>query len=446
MATIFRSPLFTPRGSPSVSRVPHTAQADVWQNLRLTLRAPVAANPQHNYDFPNPQVRLFPLEGRTYTDPSEFWLLKDKFFGAAGEPPSPFNQPNPIGYPFPLENRTQFDTFYRTGQERFFEGPGQTQTYDYPNPRVRPFPIENLTLTDSGLALTTVVAQAPFSQTDWPNPRGPQFAIDNRTETDPSEVWLLKDQFFGGAGQPPVQTDWPNPGIAARMIDLRTWTQTHVLDTLAPITARPFTQTEWPNPTLKPWTPEFRTLADPSEFWLLKDTFFGGPGQPTSPHDWPNPTLKVWTPEGRTWTDGPQPQPVIPIFGLTAPNPTLKRPDLRLWSWAFTAGSYLFLRKPFNQQDWPLPLRRDRYAFIRNFSEPDQLVRGNFISFGATDDTDATDVFSGYRAVPILTTGFLFDPAIFDPDLFDDGLTRRGNAYKAVSIDPVRDADDTGDD
>jgi len=299
MATLFRAPLFTLRGSASVSRVPHAAQADVWTNRISTLFV-VPPKPFKQTDWPNPlrSDTRFPLDNRTEADGSEFWLLKDTFFGGPGQPPSTFAQPNPVikAYPYPLRSFVQTFDFFAVLQAPFSQD-------DWPNPTPARFVPEHRTQADgTEFWLLAPATASPFSQLDWPTPRGATPAIDNRTEADGSEFWLLKDTFFGGAGQPPSPTPGVNPRGYSYAIDGRTWIQSHLLDTLAPVsTTAPFTPIDWPNPGLKAFPVEDRSLIDPSEFWLLKDTFFGGAGQPPTYLAQPNPRGYVPPADVRTW-------------------------------------------------------------------------------------------------------------------------------------------------
>jgi hypothetical protein len=106
VATVFRPAVVTriwPRGSVPDTHVP--------PNLVLTTLkgkdkffGPAGMAPV--YDWPNPRGAPFPLENRTFLDPSEIWLAgKDKFFGPAGKAPV-YDWPNPRGATPSIELRT----------------------------------------------------------------------------------------------------------------------------------------------------------------------------------------------------------------------------------------------------------------------------------------------------------------------------------------------------
>src|SRR5437773_1374935 len=111
---------------------------------------------------------------------------QDQFFGVAGNPN--YDWPNPtLRKPPPVDNYTWRDPLKLNllGKDQFFGAPGQPLVYD------------------------------------WQNPRGYAFPTENRTYIDASEFWMLKDAFFGLAGNP--NFDWPNPRSATPAIQLRTW-------------------------------------------------------------------------------------------------------------------------------------------------------------------------------------------------------------------------------
>lgn len=129
---------------------------------------------------------------------------------------------------------------------------------------------------------------------DWPNPlkwrtRSDKWPIDLRTYTDASEFWMLKDTFFGAPGQV-NNYNWTNPRIAGFPLELRTLLENLLETTLAP-TIAPFYVTEWTNPKRINFPLDLRTFTDASEFWMLRDQFFGVGGNPN--YSWPNPQVKM---------------------------------------------------------------------------------------------------------------------------------------------------------
>lgn len=133
------------------------------------LQGTLAANPIpfNLLEWPNPQGYKFPVADRNHTDASEFWMLQDTFFGAAGQPPTHTPDANPRGYPFPVDARTL---------------------------------LVNLVATTLG------ILPNPFFVTHWPNPRGYQYTQDLRTFVEGLAQINLN------SGLKPLSTQsWPNP-------------------------------------------------------------------------------------------------------------------------------------------------------------------------------------------------------------------------------------------
>jgi hypothetical protein len=370
MATIFRGPIFTRYAA--LTSLAAALSCPTQELLATTLKPATATMPFVQADWPNPQIKQRSIDLLTEADASEFWILKDKIYRGVGQVPT-YDWPNPlipkriganetdIGNRFALKNTipaaapfsgSTFDNptvrlrasvdlltsvYYFVVDDNLPKSP-----IDWPNPQLRRG-IDALTWTQS--RIPTPPTQSPFSQTQWPNPQIAREPVDDLTEVDASEFWLLKDQFFGAAGQPPSPTPAVNPRGYFYAIDGRTWTQSHVLDTLAPVQATPFALTDWPNPRGPFATLENRTEADPSEFWLLKDTFFGGPGQPPSPTPGAPYRAAVWPIDGRTWLQNHLQDTLAPL------GPT-----------------------PFSLDDWPVPAGYRYPISLRTFAEFTRLL------------------------------------------------------------------------
>ncbi len=210
--------------------------------------------------------------------------------------PQRFLSTRPLGQN-PFRGLLRLDGLLRTLQDQFFGAPGQPPTWDYQNPLI-----------------------ARRIDYTW-------------NQSSPQSFAALQNPFS--------LKDWPNPGIARR-IDALTWIQ---LPQLVPPVAAPFAQTDWPNPGIKVWAIENRTEADGSEFWFLKDTFFGGAGQPPSPTPAAPYRAAVWPIDGRTWLQNHLQDTLAPL------GPS-----------------------PFNQDDWPVPAGYRYPISLRTFAEFTRLL------------------------------------------------------------------------
>lgn len=350
---------------------------------------------------PNPLGYKFPQEDRSFTDPSEFWMLKDTFFGGAGQPPSKDPIPNPRGYPFPVDARTEADSseFWML-QDTFFGAPGQPPTYQPPqNPFGYRFSNELRTLLENLLQTTLSANPTPFYLSDWPNPKGYPYPLEDRTFTDPSEFWMLQDTFFGAPGEPPTQQPIPNPLGYRFSTEFRTFLQSFPQGLLYPL---PFYLLDWPNPLGYKFPVEDRSFIGASAFQFLQDTFFGGPGQPPTHQppenplgyrfsvefrtfllnllqstlsfnpvpfnllDWVNPRGYIFPQEDRSYTQASAFQMLQDTFYGAAGQPPTYQPPQNPLGYRFSNEFRTFLVNllqntlsfnpvPFNIYDWPNP-------------------------------------------------------------------------------------------
>lgn len=304
MANILRAPVVTPRGSPSVSRVPHSAQADVTANRGLLIG-------------------------------------KDQFYGAAGESKT-YDWPNPRGYLYSigLRGSTQNVALNLIGKDTFFAAPGQAPRYDWPNPGHRAIPTDVLTTADGLEFWLLVTASAPFVPSDWPNPRVAVQPSSGRTHLDWMPFWT-----------PFAQTDWPTPRLRPFALENRTAADATEFWLLVNA-ASPFAQTEWPNPRgvrgidLRSWSASLSLLG--------KDQFFGAPGQPPA-YDWPNPRRAGVAIDNYTEADGTEywllTSSAAPFSQGDWPNPSTLRSTLA----SRTHLAWMAFARAFAQRDWPNP-------------------------------------------------------------------------------------------
>lgn len=368
MATLFRAPLYSLRASRSYSRVPHTAQGEVWFNRRPLDGAP---KPFLQRDWPNPLDRntRFPIENRTLLDPSEFWILKDRFFGGAGQPPSPTPVVPYRPAPHPIELRTWTQSLVNS---TLFIPPFTAAPW--PNPQPKAFATELRTIADSTeFWLLAPATASPVVPQDWLNPTRPRVSFDGQVS---GTAFALSASLV----RPAPTLEYPNPIRAPYAPDARTFTDGTEFWLLAPSTQAPFVPFDWPNPAVRARAIDTRTHADPSEFWLLKDTFFGGAGQPPSPTPAAPQRLAPHPIDLRTWLqnhlgDTLAPAAATPFPTTFWPNPTGKpfSVDLRTIT-DTTAFRRLIALVPTSQHDWPVP-NGPRYPIsLRSFAEFTRLL------------------------------------------------------------------------
>src|SRR5690242_14942520 len=125
-----------------------------------------AAGESKTYDYPNPQVSR-----RRVQDHSQNLLESTLTPAVVAQPP--FFQtdwPNPTQKKPDIRGSTASINLNIFGKDKFYGAAGQPPIYDYPNPRTarRGPPDQSVNLLQSTLA-PVVVAGNPFSQTEWPN-------------------------------------------------------------------------------------------------------------------------------------------------------------------------------------------------------------------------------------------------------------------------------------
>lgn len=225
-------------------------------------------------------------------------------------------------------------------------------------------------ILDPDFVDTTGAAANPFKSSTGMEvaPRGGAFSIALRTFVIAVPLLLIgKDQVYGAPGQVPTYSQ-PNPIVRTANLELRTWTQ-NLLPTTLGVVQAPFSQTDWPVPRGSTPSVELKTYVDGSETWLLKDQFFGAPGQPPNQSDWPNPRSATPAIELRTDVDplefwllqdsffGPPgkapsfdwPNPRGPVFPIT-----LRTLALGLQQSTLQPST----APPIVPIDWPNPIRR----------------------------------------------------------------------------------------
>lgn len=236
-------------------------------------------------------------------------------------------------------------------------------------PRGKAFPIECRTFVASiSLALTAVVAAAPFTPLADPNPRGPVHTYQNRTWVASSVPYIGLDQLpalqyvwpVPGRYTPPItnrwhqsdstrfigldaltiaQTDWPVPRGYRPTIDSRTWLQNLSQSTLAPIppTQPPFLPAD-PVPGRYAYPLSLRThLADSTKLIGLDSLRI-------DQYEWPVPKGYRYPITNRDYSQS-VPETLLPVpaspppLSQVFPNPQRKR---------YPVSNYTFLA-------WPSP-------------------------------------------------------------------------------------------
>ena len=226
MATVFRPPLVTRVARPLHTQAAIDAEGSVWSNRLLNLLRSqdrffgAAGQPPTQGDWPVPKGRPHPSDLRTFLDPLRLNLLgKDRFFGLAGNPT--WDWPVPKGATPASELRTFLGALkvHLIGQDRFFGPDGQPPTYAWANPPGTVFS-RDLRRWDQNLLETTlgILLPFPFALLDWPNPLSRMGDKELRT-------WLqnlLEGTFSAPAGTPFFLMAWPNPQAHRRVVDLLT--------------------------------------------------------------------------------------------------------------------------------------------------------------------------------------------------------------------------------
>lgn len=392
---------------PAGKKPPIVTIADQPPNLALSILAPIQ-KPAMQADWPIP-LRRGSLLVSMVTKP-----------GDAGTPAAatlPFgliDWPNPRVQPFAISNRT-FLFYYVPDQSAPFNGLSD------PNPIGKVYPIILRTWTQNLIESTLFAPPAtpPFYQTNWPNPLSKAALIDLRGYVDPSEFWLLKDQMFGGAGQPLTPVDWPITRLVKRGSD---WTYSLQGSTLAPIPpALPFNVSDWPNPQKKDWPLDLRGYIDPSEFWLLKDQLFGEAGQPLAPAGWPNPFVKVYALDLRTGWANLLETTLSQLAPLNQPNwplPIGKAFPIQLRTHVDWRELMLQDMKPFLQNNWPNPQPWKVHSQLRTWTKGEWLSFVGLIAIVPGTSDVIVRARSDVRIIAALPDGRIVI-AIADPDEVD---------------------------
>lgn len=231
------------------------------------------------------------------------------------------------------------------------------------NLRAKPRLIVNIV---SRYPLATNTA-SPFKQNEWPNPLrkpAPRFPhefwyqIDDNNpiptsftqnpvirKRGPNVGYTYGRQILESSANPFRNIDYPNPIVVKRIAHT---TINNLLPQLFPgVGASPFFQTEWPNP--------LKGKINFHDGWIqeTKKYYREEPLQPNQ-YDWP-----IFRPINRNQTG--HIQFIIPgetnNFVSVTDIPLSKRAIALSWIYnALTKDG--ITDKPFNQNDWPLPLRR----------------------------------------------------------------------------------------
>lgn len=197
----------------------------------LSLTTSIVTPPVGRSDFGWPSYPGLNRDLRGSVDASEFWMLKDTMFGAAGQPLTPIPEPLPRVKGISVDHKTWLQN-----------------------------------LLNSTLALPVF---APRVMHDWPNPRGVFVSPALRTHLNTTSL-LLKDSMYGPAGKVPAY-DWPIPKVKG-LNRVDQWIQNLLESTIAPpVTGIP-TQTAFVSwnvegLTLRTWNGEvltFQSFAAPN--------------------------------------------------------------------------------------------------------------------------------------------------------------------------------------
>lgn len=167
-----------------------------------------------------PTGKALPRDLRTWTNP-----LQQLFTGVDVLPFHQNDWPIPTGRAALRNLRTWLDRFELPliGQDAL-----PYRLNDWPLPTGRAFARELRTFLQSLNVETNGADVLPYRLNDWPLPRVKAAALALRLIAERRNT-LLKDTFYGLAGQPPVYPGWPVPRGKAFPADLRT----HVSNALA---------------------------------------------------------------------------------------------------------------------------------------------------------------------------------------------------------------------
>jgi hypothetical protein len=359
-------------------------------------------------DWPNPTLRQdrAATENRTWLHEGGQKLLKDKFFGVAGQPPADLDWPVPKGAAR-ANSLLSSDADNSWLPLRFlFVQPPFSQD-DWPNPVHRttasrellswalaptiagltyfardalitrmwaaspwaailsqlPMDLLNTTLVPS------VITPAPFSLEDWPNPRGASPVVTLRTWTDIYRAHLFREAI------PELNLDWPVPKGALGSISLRTWSEGYKSQLFQE--AIPELNLDWPNPRGPEWTRDLRTFTNSIEIQLSgQDQFFGAPGQPPANTDWAVPrgparAVSLLSYDALAWL----PLRVVivapPFFQMDWPNPRGSEwpRDLRSFLRAMQLGLPGQDNLPPFDYDWPNPRGPQRAVDLLSWAQ-----------------------------------------------------------------------------
>lgn len=193
-----------------------------------------------------------------------------------------------------------------------------------------------------GFNIQAQVTAAPFNQLDWPNPTAPQQPLYGMTAS-------FNLNLIGQDKLPFRQTDWP---ITPDIREPRTWLQGFSTNRL-----KPFNQQDWPVP-IAPQQPAYGMTASYNPNLIGQDVL------PFRQQDWPlTPDIR----DPRTWLAGYSQFrfPVTPFKQTDWPlTPDVR--EARTWLQGFRPDRI----KPFNQQDWPVPIapQQPAYGFTASFN------------------------------------------------------------------------------
>jgi hypothetical protein len=376
---VYQSPLLTilastaPVGPETVFRdpfVPRTARfKQEWPapNLLLsTLSAPIVASPFVPGEFLNPKGngphRIgIASQASVWTNPLHGVLKgQDAFFAGAGSAPD-YDWPNPQGRVYPSALRTWQGALPPAVEEEppaatAVVRPPLTTRFNAPSSRASIAAQSSSRLLD---LLAVTQAAIPFAQRDWPTPRGKAAAISLRTWSDPLKINLIGQDAYGQFVD--IQSTW----IRRPNIGLRTWTNSLLQSTLSAPVPRPFTQSDWPIPKGPTHAIANLGCVEQTKLNLIgQDAVFHGAGRGPV-YDWPNP-YSLRRPVGDV---GQRPSvlavSIVPAPFLPAawPNPQGNKYSARGWEQNLLGTTLAPTETPevmpFSQPDWKVTRRVD---------------------------------------------------------------------------------------